>query len=178
MLRYEFYWMENINVQWARWKVPKLQTTILLKPSMIAVSQAVGCWSTCMQVWSLVFLLAGVVSKFSGIKMNFFSQKWAVSKGSILTTCFVFSSCVPYIFRLKRSRKSRLDLRHLGRFLSRVVLTSSVLWRHIVRKLCNWIVMISGHVVIQRTLVSVHHFWCHRNYCFTIGCVPESISFL
>ena len=63
----------------------------------------------------------------SGVKMNFFSEKRAVRESSILTTCLVFLSFVPYIFWLKRSRKSSLDFRHLRRFLSRVLLTSSCL---------------------------------------------------
>ena len=65
-------------------------------------------------------------------KNGLFSKKRAVRKGSILTLCLVFWSFLPYIVWL-RSRKSNLDFRHLGRFLSRVGLTSSCLWRHIVK---------------------------------------------
>ena len=60
-------------------------------------------------------------------KNELFSEKRTVREGSILTTCLVFLSFVPYIFWLKRSRKSSLDFRHLGSFLSCVVLTSSCL---------------------------------------------------
>ena len=77
-----------------------------------------------------ILFFACCLAKIKGelrCKNELFSEKRAVREGSILTTCLVFLSFVPYIFWLKRSRKSSLDFRHLGRFLSHVVLTSSCL---------------------------------------------------
>ena len=100
-------------------------------------------WNT--KLWQLCWIRISVHATLSEqrikgelrCKNEPFSEKREVRKGSILNSLLVFSSFVPYIFWLKRSRKSRLDFRHLGCFLSRVVLTSSCLWRHVVKVLMS-----------------------------------------